>query len=208
MRIFLARFLAGALGGAAALWSACPPAAAEPWLGNTSLSLGVRFLDEKEWEPVEVQPGAGLRVDFRRHQWPIAAVVGLTYTGDEGSQAGLRVDASVLELRLGVEKAWEKPIRFIPLSPHVGGGASVFRVAAEMRRGGNASESDQAWALGAWMGGGVRWSVSERVWLGGEVVWSKARIGLFDERFDPGGVWVGATLGYGWDPNWEWAFFF
>ena len=85
------------------------------WTGNVNVFIGVKALDEGDWEPVDMHDQIGVLADFRKKSWPISIAVDfLASWDDQGSitlpgigTVGLEAEAKTRELDLSVRKIWD-----------------------------------------------------------------------------------------------------
>ncbi len=61
---------------------------------------------------------------------------------------------------------------------------------------GGMKEDDNA--VGAWIGLGADWHLSQKVSLGFDVRYSQADVTIFNQELKAGGLHAGITLGYRW----------
>lgn len=173
------------------------------WTGNINAFLGMKYLDEDDWEPLEDQNEFGIKVDFKQQGWPVS--IAIDYLSSSGDDTMLLYDpilGNVLfdfegetsELCLGVRKIWDHSPK---VRPFIGGGIAFIN--AEI--GGRAlgiSVSDDDNVIGVWIGGGVYWTLAEHFNIGFNLRWSKAEVTLFGVGGEAGGNHVGLLLGYHW----------
>lgn len=175
---------------------------AEPrWSGNVNLFFGMKFLDEKDWKPVDKQMQAGILFDVRHRALPFNIAFDLLYSRDEADfdvavlgidSMEVEVEGETLEMDLGVRKIWEGPRE---VRPFLGGGLAVIRAEIEAK-GGGGSVSDRDTALGIWLDVGAYVTLGERWNLGVDGRWSWAKADLMGvENADVGGWHLGALLG-------------
>lgn len=61
----------------------------ERWTGNVNFFLGIKTLDDDDWEPIEEQGEVGVSVDFRQQRWPINLVVEYLHSFSDKEEAVL-----------------------------------------------------------------------------------------------------------------------
>jgi hypothetical protein len=178
-------------------------AVCDDWTGNVNLFLGVKYLDEDEWEPVEEQNEFGIKVDFKQQRWPVSIVIDyLSSIGDETAlmfdpllgTLEFDIEGETSELNLGVRKIWDQSPH---IRPFIGGGISYM--SAEYK--GTAlriTVSDSDDAVGIWFGGGVYWTLTDHLNIGLEAAFSTAEVTLFDVDADAGGGHFGVLAGFHW----------
>ena len=173
------------------------------WTGNINAFLGMKYLDEDDWEPVEEQGEFGIRVDFKQERWPVSIAVdyfasseedtGLYYVPGYGTVAAT-LEGETSELCFGVRKIWD---HFPTVRPFIGGG--IARISAEAKAsvwGFSVSGDDDA--IGIWIGGGVYWTLAEHFNIGFDLRWSKAEVTIYGVDGEAGGSHAGLLLGYHW----------
>lgn len=191
------------------LWSFPALAASGPssspyaWTGNINVFLGMKYLDEDDWEPVEEQEEFGITVDFKQQGWPVSIAIG--YSSSSADETELIYDpiwgivpfefeGETSELCLGVRKIWDY---FPAVRPFIGGGIALISAEAKGTALG-ISISDDDDAAGIWIGGGIYWTLGEYFNIGFDLRWSKAEVTLLDIDVEAGGSHVGLLLGYHW----------
>jgi hypothetical protein len=173
------------------------------WTGNLNVFLGVKVLDEDEWDPVEEQDELGIKVDFKHQGWPVSIVI--DYLSSSGEETALMFDpqlgtvefdieGEISELNLGVRKIWDQ-------SPHTRPfiGVGISYISAEYKGtalGITVSDSDNG--VGIWLGGGVYWTLADHFNIGLEAGFSTADVTLFDVDADAGGGHFGVLVGFHW----------
>lgn len=181
------------------LISICPAQifAANDMTGNVNLSLGIKVLDNGDWDPVEDQGEIGIDVDFRNRSWPINLVIALFASGveeDDDIIEGYDAEGTTSEFRFGVRKIWQ-PDQF--MRPFLGGGLAFIGADYEAEYSGVRISDDDA-ALGGWIEGGVYWTVNRNFNLGFNIGLSTADVDLFGSSVDAGGGHLGLLAGYHW----------
>ena len=173
------------------------------WTGNANLFLGVKFLEEDNWEPVDQPIEGGVFLDFRPRDWWINFAIDFLYAWDQedvdvmdlglGSY-GVEVESRVMELDLGVRKIWEPSEYF---RPFVGGGIAIINGRIESSTMGISAADDDT-GYGLWVDTGLYVIFSNRFNIGIEGRWSRAEANLFDREVQVGGFHIGAILGLHW----------
>lgn len=171
--------------------------AAEPaglWTGNVNLVFGAKNFHDEFWKPVDSQPGFGVMLDARQEEWPLGLAVDYFYSGDSGASGGVKKEADVSELNLGIRKVWRATRTF---RPFLGVGTSLAYAKLEMTANGvSASDSDSG--AGVWVGGGLYWTLARALNVGFLYKHSTAKVTLLDERLDAGGNFFGTLVGLAW----------
>lgn len=173
------------------------------WTGNVNLFLGVKFLNEDNWEPVDRPIEGGLLLDFRPKRWWVGFALDFLYARDEDDvdvmdlgigRYSVGVESRTMELDLGLRKVWESP-KYI--RPFIGGGLAIINGRMKSEALG-ASTSDEATGFGGWLDAGLYVTLSGRFNIGIEGRWSKAEVDLFDRQARVGGWHIGAMAGVHW----------
>jgi opacity protein-like surface antigen len=173
------------------------------WTGNINGFLGMKYLDEYDWEPVEEQAEFGVMLDFKQESWPVSIaidyllssdnVTGLYYDPGYGT-IPVTFEGETSELCLGVRKVWD----YIPtVRPFFGGGVALIRAQVKAITWDWRDSADDD-AVGFWIGGGVYWTLGEHFNIGFDVRWSKAEVTIDGLDFEAGGTHAGLLLGYHW----------
>ena len=181
-----------------AMGATATPALAE---GNANFVLGLRALDDDDWEPVEEHVVFGVTVDFGKEDWPIHLAAGYMGSRSEEEEAGLDIKATVSELSFGVLKVWDSS----NTRPFVGGGLAALNAELEVDIPGffgfpgGASVTADDTSLAFYAQGGVFWRIGSRFNIGFD-----ARA-LFGSELEDAGVetdadyfQLGLLLGWGW----------
>ena len=108
------------------------------WTGNINGFLGMKQLDEDDWEPVEEQTEFGVKLDFKQESWPVSIAIdylvssdddsGLYYVSGYGVIAA-DVEGETSELCLGVRKVWDQSPT---MRPFIGGGLALISAEAKV----------------------------------------------------------------------------
>jgi hypothetical protein len=161
---------------------------AQPWSGNLHVTGGGKFLIDGVWDKDEHYAG-GLIFDFRRDDWPASAVLGAIYSMGETS----REESETLELFTGFRQIWEPSLTALA-RPFLGFGFTAIRAELDMP----GTPSDSEWAYGLWVDGGVYWTFAEQFNFGWIARYSWTWKDVFDEKYQPGGVYLGLLAGVHW----------
>ncbi len=172
------------------------------WSGSVNIFLGIKALDEEDWEPVEIHDQIGIVADVKPRSWPVSLAVDfLASSDDQGaiSLAGigtvsLEAEAKTRELDLGVRKAWDDTRS---VHPYFGGGIGVFWAELEGRTTGSRTSDDDT-GIGLWIGAGVIWVFYEHANVGVDFRWSRSEVTLYGVDVEAGGYHTGLLLGYRW----------
>lgn len=173
-------------------------ARAEPE-GNVNFLLGMHWLQDDDWGPLDEQPELGAMMDFGGSDWPIHIAVDVLASGTEEKEDGLDFEATIVQIGLGVRKIWEVD----SMRPFAGIGALGVRADAEIE---GFDDSDKG--FGGWIDGGIFWRIGSAFNVGFAVRYATSEIELseLEEAFpgsgvddlDAGGFEAGVLLGWGW----------
>lgn len=172
------------------------------WTGNINVFLGMKYLDEGDWAPIEDQLESGITVDFKQQGWPVSIAIGYLLSSDDsfglyyfpGIGTITNVQGETTELSIGVRKIWDhSPV----VRPFIGGGIGLISAELEAWPFAN-TVSDDDDAIGIWIGGGVYWTLAGHFNLGFNLRWSKAEVTLFGVDSEAGGIHAGLFLGFHW----------
>lgn len=175
----------------------------ERWTGNVNFFLGIKTLDDDDWEPIEEQGEAGISVDFRQQSWPINLVVEYLHSASDEEDAvvcdslgcfNLEAEGETSEVNIGFRKIWDSDHT---VRPFLGGGVSFMKAEFTLSAlGVEVSASDSG--MGFWLGGGVYWTLSDHFNLGLEAKLSTADVNFEGIESDAGGFHLGLLAGYHW----------
>ncbi len=160
------------------------------WTWNLNAFLGSKTLDEDDWTPVEEQIEFGIEFDFRRGNWPISIVIEYFNAADDANLWSMEIESKTSELNVGVRKTWN---HFQYIHPFIDGGVSFIN--GEFKALGMSDDDSSG---GAWIGGGIYWTLDEHLNIGLEVKGSSADVNLFGVDVDAGGGHYGLLVGYHW----------
>jgi opacity protein-like surface antigen len=148
-----------------------PPAQVPADLPSSALAihLGVRGLDDHDWDPVDDQGTIGLELV---HEAP-GSIVGLeaAFFASQREEDDFHVTPSVVvdargrtsEIDFGVHKTI--PVEYGGVRPYLGGGFSVLH--ADLRGEANGAQArDDADSVGVYLHGGVEFDLSPNLYLG------------------------------------------
>lgn len=172
--------------------------------GNVNFFLlGVKQLDEDDWEPLEEHDELGISMDFKQKSWPVSMVIGYLSSSDEGTVSmyvsglgtvSFDMEAETTELSFGVRKIFDDSPS---VRPYIGAGIAL--ISAEVKGSAlGVSVSDDDSATGFWFGGGVYFTISEQFNIGFNLRLSQAEVTLYDVEGEAGGTHYGLLLGYHW----------
>jgi hypothetical protein len=200
----ISRRLSALLAGAALLGAALGPVCLGPrgaaaqergWTGNANFTPGFKFLDEDDWDPVDLQGSFGGEVDARPRPWPVNLAVGLRLSSGADEVGVLDVEGATVELTVGLKKVFEPSGN--PIRPFVGGGAALVAAAVTQETASGDLDDDDA-GVGFYLSGGIFWTINEHFNVGFEARYTDAEVTLFGRDVEAGGVHVGGLVGYHW----------
>jgi opacity protein-like surface antigen len=182
---------------AAAVLAGAVSASGQTWTGNANLLLAGKRLDADQWQPTDREGELGLQTDFQRTNWPVAVAADLLAARSDASiaQNGFTEQRSrTSELDLGARKYWRPGPH---VSPYLGGGLALVTGELEMMGpGGTVSDTDSG--AGVWIGGGIKWILSDVFNIGIDAKLSHADVSLFGSDKNAGGFHLGLLAGYHW----------
>lgn len=171
--------------------------------GNLNFFLGSKTLEKDDWAPLDEQGEIGIKVDFKKKDWPLSIAIDLMssaamednyfYIPGYGTSY-YELEGYTSELGLGVRKIWDGSPS---IRPFIGGGVAIISGEIEARTG-FVSISDSDSSMGLWIEWGVYWAVTEHLNLGFDMRFSDAEIELFGVEGEAGGGHFGALIGYHW----------
>lgn len=175
---------------------------ANEWTGNLNAFFGGKALDDNDWMADE-QAQVGVRLDFRRQDWPISLAADVHYS--EGDFAGnvffpgvgvryYREDVETSELNFGVRKYW---ITATNMRPFFGGGMAFVLVDAKGNADGDRIFSEKGDGVGLWINGGISWTLNA-LNIGFDLRYSQAEVDMDFGDVEGGGGHAGMLLGYHW----------
>ncbi|NOZ67966.1 MAG: porin family protein [Deferribacteres bacterium] len=167
---------------------------ADGWSGNANLLIGVKSLDEDDWNPLDEQTEIGIGVDFKQDDWPVSGTIGYLFSSDDDNVMGVDIEGNTSELYFGVRKIWELPSL---VRPFVGGGLALVNAKLEAAASGVKVTDDDS-GIGIWIGGGAYLVLSGNFNIGVEFRYSRAEVTLFNTDVEAGGLHYGVTAGYHW----------
>lgn len=169
-------------------------ALAGSWTGNVNAFLGMKYLDEDDWSPMEEQPEGGILFDIGKIDWPVHILVESMYSMDDDVISGVDVEATTTELILGVKKIWAPNSS---IRPYIGGGLCF--ASAELKGSqGYQQVSDDDSGTGFSICGGVYWTIGRHFNLGLDLRYSTVEATLYETDAAIGGTHSGLLLGYHW----------
>jgi hypothetical protein len=159
--------------------------------------LAGKALDRDDWLPVAKQGELGLQTNWSPPDSPVALAADFLVSGRDRSGDFLGSTdqrGSTSELDLGVRKIWRPDSR---MRPYLGGGVAF--VSAELEfTGPSGTRSDHDGGAGLWLGGGVFWTLSQAFNIGLDAKATGARVRLFGDDKNAGGLHLGVLVGYHW----------
>ena len=170
-----------------------------PWAGHVSYIFGYKRLNN-DWKGAQDHIEFGLvDLDIQKKNWPIhiAGQLLLTYSPDTPDNPAIKGDFSgTYEFNLGLRKVWERPSQF---HPYFGGGVSIIGASTTEDLGdGWYYQEDNDSSYGYWVGTGFYWMLSEKWHTGLNFQYSHAKVELFDEELNAGGLHFNLLIGWRW----------
>lgn len=172
---------------------AAEEAKSSQWSGNISGYIGTKSLKEEDWNTLDNQGSLGILFDIKKQNWPVSLAFDVIVSGDVNETDSLKETGGTVEYDLGVRKIFD--LNGSAFKPYIGGGVAF--ISAEIK-----NESDTTLlkqkkdATGAWVGVGAYYAITPKLNLGMDVRYSKAKVTLFDEEREIGGLNAGLTFGY------------
>ena len=132
-----------------------------PSADRLALYLGMRGLDEEDYEPVEDQFTLGLEFAHEREGSALGFEIGLLGSRDDGDALGFDIEGRTGEIYAGIRKSFPSD----RVRPYVGGGVSY--IDSEFEVTGVGSDDDAS--IAGYVHGGVLFDLSESFFLGIDV---------------------------------------
>ncbi len=168
--------------------------AADQWTGNANLTLGMKYLDDVDWDPVDDQGEIGISFDFRHRDWPVSIALGLLASAEEDDYDVFDIEGSTSEVRLGIRKIWEPDLT---MRPFFGAGLAYVDAEYEVETSGQRVSADDS-GLGFWFEGGIYWTLNTKLNLGFNIGYSDAEVTFLGSDAEAGGSHLALILGYHW----------
>ncbi len=183
------------------------------WSSNINIFLGVKLLDKDDWGKFDDQFELGLLADVKKIKWPVSLVANLIFSIDSTSDYDdswkddryrytyRGEEAYTAELNLGIKKIWSLPKTW---NFYIAGGGAVIYGGAEVTRSDNLNgyyldtDDEDDFGLGYWGALGVYKTIGRKFNLGLDMRYSNAKIRLYHEDRDAGGMHIGLILGFCW----------
>jgi hypothetical protein len=162
---------------------------------NFNAMLGVKLLEQSEWEPVDTQGLLAVQIDVRPDDWPVAIAVNMVGSSDYDRRTVTNVGTvetygGVTELQVGLAGLLPLPSN---TTLYAGGGGSF---ASALRATWTAASEREDWSygVGTWAHAGAFWTIgSFNIGFGGG--WSWVPVEINDRDVDAGGWRFGLLLG-------------
>jgi opacity protein-like surface antigen len=164
MRTSLALALTAACAACAACNSTEPGSASPPWQ-QIDLQVGARSFDG--FDPIEDQTAFGLEYVAERPGDDFGVALGVSYSGEQGSEGGEDVEVEVFDASLGLRRSFD--VSQIA-RPYVGLGLSLL-AADSSRETPAGSTSDEDIATAFHLRAGALFDITERFHLGFDARW-------------------------------------
>jgi hypothetical protein len=166
------------------------------WTGNLNVSLGLKYLDSDDWDPLDEQLEFGILLDFRPKKWPFNIAIDYLDSHDSEIRSVFifswvtEAEGDTREIDIGIRKIWEN---FPTVRPYIGGGVAFIN--GEMYIAGLGTEDDDG--TGYWINAGLYWTF-KALNLGFDFRYSQADITLFGKDLDAGGFHAAVIFGAHW----------
>ena len=164
MRTSLALCVTAALAACAACTSTEPGRATPPWQ-QIDLQVGARSFDG--FDPIEDQTSFGLEYVAERPGDDFGVALGVSYSGEEGSDDGDDVEVEVFDASLGLRRSFDVSQ---VARPYVGLGLSLLSGEAR-RETPTGSDTDDDIATAFHLRAGALFDITERFHLGLDARW-------------------------------------
>lgn len=178
-----------------------PGASADDYRWNLNLLAGWKAMDAEQWEPIERQTEFGLLVDLRERSWPVGGELAFLASSADESERTFGARSTAYEYHVGLRKTWNDSMDSIDqpgFRPYAGLGLAMVAIHGALDREGLPRVHGGDFGFGPWVGAGLCWTPAGNLNLGLDARWSSARVRLFDEEFDAGGIHLGVFLGWRW----------
>lgn len=167
------------------------------YTGSINFSIGAKYLNSDEWDPIESQIEYGIDFSFKEKSAPIGFMFGYYYSSSSKKEVeGINVEGNTTEIFGGIKLTSDQLQEF---QPFIAGGV-VYVEAEFIGTLEGLSVTIDGHGIGYWLGAGVYSLVSENISIGVNIRYSKANatIGTPDEDYevDSGGVHGGLMVGY------------
>lgn len=124
---------------------------------QVSFLVGMRSLDEDDYEPVEDQTAVGLEYAYERPGGALGFELGVTTSSDDDEFMGFDVEADTFEIYGGVRKTFGRDV----VRPVIGGGLALIESTVEV----DGFDVDDD-SIAAYVHGGVGFHLAESFVLG------------------------------------------
>lgn len=162
--------------------------------GNISGYLGVKSLDEDDWQELDGQTSIGVIADFKRNSWPVSISIDIIGSADFHEVGALEDVGYTVENHFGVRKIFTTNSSFMP---YIGGGVAIINAGIENKAPSGTVKDDDS-AVGSWVGAGSYLQITKNFNVGVDIRYSKADVTLFNIEREAGGLHAGITAGYHW----------
>ncbi|HNW93237.1 MAG TPA: hypothetical protein PKM88_10055 [bacterium] len=165
------------------------------WLTGSPAPIGIlagmKLMDDGDWDPVDQQGCAGIRLDIGAKEWPVLVAFDATYSKDEGSFNNVDVEGNCTDLYLGVRKYFDQG----SFQPFIGGGVNWCKAEATARLGAISASADED-GVGFWVSTGVVVPINENFSLGLDLKYAKTEVEYPGIDAEAGGFSPSAIIGF------------
>lgn len=163
--------------------------------GNVNMLLGMKYLEDDDWEPVEDQLLLGVMFDITPPGSPIAFAVDLLATGDDDDYYDgydyYETTGSTTEIDLGIR--WYTPPAVI--RGYIGGGLALVNAEITVEVNGHEASEDDS-AVGFFLNGGLVVTLVRHLNLGLNARYSEAEVDIAGYEAEAGGFALAGFIGY------------
>lgn len=143
----------------------------EAYLNNLQIQIGLRQLDDSDWDPIDEQPAFGVGYTHSPEEWLFELEAGIIFSGDDDDVfipgfGNVDVEAWTTELSIGGRKTFGNEV----VRPYVGAGLSIFLVDAELDLGPFTASDDDV-VFGLYTHAGIGFQLNDRYSLGFDLRW-------------------------------------
>jgi len=164
--------------------------------GNLNILYGLKYLSD-DWKPVENQSEIGIMFDIKHKKFPVSLAFDYFFSKDEASGD---ISGETSEFDLGI-RYYDDQL-FKRARPYFGGGIAYLTAKAdnipaiviEEEKGipveKTVTVSDNAGSVGAYINGGLRYTIFKYLNIGIDLRWSSTTVNLSGEYLDTGKAYL------------------
>lgn len=153
--------------------------------------IGVKIMDDGDWDPVDSQLCYGIRTDIGAREWPAYIALDATYSTDEADFGTIEVKGECTDLYLGARKYFPQG----NFEPYIGGGLNWCKAEASARLGAISASADED-GIGFWVNAGVVVPINDQFSVGVDLKYSKTEIDMAGTDVEAGGFTPAAVIGF------------